>query len=133
MITNRARHVIDEWVGLEFELHSSSEDILAQFRISLLGQAAPVPVVIASLFASPLFASSAARCLPACHCTPPRQLAVCLLGNTPFHDGRMDDGAHDGADGRMMVQMMVQMDDGSLPSPSLAVCRLREVGCRHAN
>ena len=25
----------------------------------------------------------------------------------------MDDGAHDGADGRMMVQMMVQMDDGT--------------------
>ena len=91
------------------------------------------PLATASLFASPLFASSATRSLPACHCKPPRQPAVCLLGITPFRDGRMDDGAHDGADGRMMVQMMVQMDDGSLPSLSLAVCRLREFGFRHAN
>ena len=37
---------------------------------------------------------------------------------------------------QMMVQMMaqvIQMDDGYLPSLSLAVCRLRELGFRHAN
>jgi hypothetical protein len=49
------------------------------------------------------------------------------LANYGAHDG------DDGADGRMTVQMMVQMDDASLPSLSLAACRLRELGFRHAN
>ena len=104
MVTNRSRNVMEEGSGSNSNLINSSEDILAQIRVSLLGQTAPVP---------------------ACHGKPPCQPAVCLLGNplfarlplqtssptrclpcTPFQYGRMDDGAHYGADGRM-VQMMV--------------------------
>ena len=85
----------------------------------------------------PLQTSSPARRYPTCHVVrePACPWKALRLGaRSVAHDG--DDGAHDvddGADGRMTVQMMVQMDNGSLPSLSLAVCRLREFGFRHAN
>ncbi len=133
MITNRSRHVMDEGSGSNLNYITRSEDLQAQIRIiSLASPHARHPARSPAI--ASLLANQAISRLPLV-----RELAcpwrACRLGaRSVANDG--DDGAHDGddgADGRMTVQMMVQMDDASLPSLSLAVCRLRELGFRHAN